>query len=75
MNPGLFVIEHLLGPERPGSGLHVEILAGVDESRVELRSWDCRRNVPTMRRGAFAIEIVTKHDQAAKDGKRWLHIG
>ena len=37
MNLGLFVIEHLLGPERSGGGLHVEKLAGVDERRVQLR--------------------------------------
>ena len=68
MNPGLFVIEHLLGPERPGSGLHVEILAGVDESRVELWSKDRRRNVPTMGGRPFAIEMVAEHHQA---GERW----
>ena len=71
MNPGLFVIEHFLGPERSRTRLHVKILAGVDKSGVQFGSEDGRRNVTavgTVTAAAFRfpveVAIVPEYHQA-----------
>ena len=73
MNPGLFVIEHFLGPERSRTRLHVKILAGVDKSGVQFGSEDGRRNVTVVGTVAaaafrFPVEIaIVPEDHQAKN--------
>ena len=73
MNPGLFVIEHFLGPERSRTRLHVKILAGVDKSGVQFGSEDGRRNVTAVRTVAaaafrFPVEVaIVPEDHQARN--------